>query len=90
MNSYNHRKDDLTTQLKRIEGQVRGIRRMIEEEKYCVDVLTQVAAARAALNKVGMSILEDHTHGCVKKAVAEGEDNEIIDELMEVIFKFAK
>ncbi|SJZ42464.1 metal-sensitive transcriptional regulator [Selenihalanaerobacter shriftii] len=91
MSSYNKQKDDLITRLKRIEGQVRGIQRMIDEEKYCVDVLTQVAAAKAALMKVGMSILEDHTHGCVMQAVAEDEENdEIIDELMDVIFKFTK
>ncbi|MGM0470950.1 MAG: metal-sensitive transcriptional regulator [Bacillota bacterium] len=90
-NSYSQQQEELITRLKRIEGQVRGIQRMIDEGKYCVDVLTQVAAAKAALNKVGLSILEDHTHGCVKRAVAEGEHGEeIIDELMDVISKFAK
>ncbi|KXS42898.1 MAG: hypothetical protein AWU54_1175 [Candidatus Frackibacter sp. T328-2] len=84
-------KKELITRLRRIEGQVRGLQRMVDEEKYCVDVLTQIAAARAALNKVGMSILEDHTHGCVTKAVADDDQgDEIIDELMDVIFKFTK
>ncbi|ADL11845.1 protein of unknown function DUF156 [Acetohalobium arabaticum DSM 5501] len=89
MNSYSEEKDELITRLKRIEGQVRGIQRMIDEEKYCVDVLTQVAAAKAALNKVGMTVLRNHTHGCVREAVSEGENGEeIIDELMSVISKF--
>jgi DNA-binding FrmR family transcriptional regulator len=91
MNSYSNRKEDLITRLKRVEGQIRGIQRMIDEDKYCVDVLTQIAAAKAALTKVGMSILEEHTQGCVKNAVAKDDgDEEIIDELMEVIFKFTK
>ncbi|WP_420832942.1 metal-sensitive transcriptional regulator [Sporohalobacter salinus] len=89
-NSYSEHSDELITRLKRIEGQVRGIQRMIDEEKYCVDVLTQIAAVKAALNKVGMTVLRNHTHGCVKQAVAESENGEeIIDELMDVISKFA-
>ncbi|MCK8824075.1 metal-sensitive transcriptional regulator [Fuchsiella alkaliacetigena] len=89
MSSYSKEREELINRLKRIEGQIRGIQRMVDEDKYCVEVLTQIAAARAALNKVGMSILADHTHGCVREAVAQEEDgDEIIDELMEVIFKF--
>jgi len=76
--------------LKRIEGQVRGIQRMVEENRYCVDILTQVAAVRAALDQVGMSVLEKHTHGCVQKAIKSGEGDESIDELMDVIKLFIK
>ncbi|GAB6100311.1 metal-sensing transcriptional repressor [Halanaerocella petrolearia] len=91
MHSYSGNKQDLITRLKRIEGQVRGIQRMIDNDKYCVDILTQIAAIEGALNKVGMSILESHTHGCVSKVISEGEDSEeVIDELMDVISKFSQ
>ncbi|WP_339059996.1 metal-sensitive transcriptional regulator [Tepidibacillus marianensis] len=76
--------------LKRVEGQVRGIQRMVEENRYCVDILTQVAAVRAALDQVGLSVLEKHTHGCVQRAIKSGEGDEIIDELMDVIKLFIK
>ncbi|PRX19241.1 DNA-binding FrmR family transcriptional regulator [Orenia metallireducens] len=91
MSSYCGNKKDLITRLKRVEGQIRGIQNMIDDEKYCVEVLTQIAAVKGALNKVGMSILESHTHGCVKDAVDVGEEgDEVISELMDVIFKFTK
>ena len=75
--------------LKNIEGQVRGIYRMIEGEKYCVDILTQISAARAALNGVGMIILRRHVETCVTDAIQAGgtERAEIIDELMNVLSK---
>lgn len=85
-------KKDLMVRLRRIEGQVRGLQRMIEEDKYCVDILTQVVAVRGALRKVGLNILDDHIHGCVQKVI-KGKDEkvnkEIIDELMGVLAKFA-
>ncbi|TDX52505.1 metal-sensitive transcriptional regulator [Orenia marismortui] len=90
MVSYKSEKDQLINRLKRVEGQVRGLQRMIDDEKYCVDVLTQIAAVKGALNKVGMNILEKHTHGCVKHAVSNEEGDKIINELMDVIFKFTK
>lgn len=75
--------------LKNIEGQVRGIQRMLEEKKYCVDILTQISAARAALNSVGMLILRRHIATCVSGVItAGGEDRvQIIDELMDVLSK---
>lgn len=90
--SYTEHKDDLMKRLRRIEGQVRGIQRMIEEDQYCVDVLVQIAAVRAALYKVGFNILENHAHGCVKRAVkADGSNtDEVLGELLDVVFKFAK
>jgi DNA-binding FrmR family transcriptional regulator len=85
-------KNDLLIRLKKIEGQVKGIQRMINEDKYCVDILTQVVAVRGALRKVGLNILDDHIHGCVQKVI-KGKDEkgnkEIIDELMGVLAKFA-
>jgi DNA-binding FrmR family transcriptional regulator len=81
-------KEDLLLRLRRIEGQVRGLQRMIKEDKYCVDILTQVVAVRGALKKVGFKILDEHTHGCVQRAIKEENGDKIIDELMDVLVKF--
>ncbi|MCD8510153.1 MAG: metal-sensing transcriptional repressor [Bacillus sp. (in: Bacteria)] len=83
-------KAELLKRLRRIEGQVRGIQRMIEQDRYCVDILVQVSAITAALKKVGYHLLEDHTRGCVSNAVAQGEGQEVIEELMKVIQQFSK
>lgn len=66
---YSDAKEDLLRRLKKVEGQVKGIQRMVENDKYCVDVLVQVAAVRAAVNKVGTMIFEYHSRGCLKKRV---------------------
>lgn len=89
--SYDALKPDLLLRLKRIEGQVRGIQKMIEEERYCVDILVQISAIRNALQKVAFPLLESHTHGCVVDAITnkEGEQQKI-DELMDVFRQFAK
>ena len=75
--------------LKNIEGQARGLQRMVEEGKYCVDILTQISAVRAALNSVGMVILKRHIETCVSEAIEVGgiERVQIIDELMSVLSK---
>lgn len=83
-------KEDLKKRLSRIEGQVRGIHRMIEEDRYCVDILNQVIAARAALGKVGMILLKSHMRGCVSSAIKEERSEQAIDELMDILAKFAK
>ena len=75
---YTITKDDYTKRLNRIEGQVRGIRRMIDEDTYCIDVLTQVSAVTKALQAVAVGLLDEHVRHCVKNAVAEG-DIESID-----------
>jgi len=62
---YTATKDQLQTRLRRIEGQVRGVERMIEEDRYCIDVLTQIAAIQAALDKVALGLLDGHAHTCV-------------------------
>lgn len=91
MQEYRQRdKANLLARLRRIEGQVRGISRMIEEDKYCVDILVQIAAVKAALNKVGLVLLEDHTRGCVSRAIQSDEGDKAIDELMDVIMRFIK
>lgn len=83
-------KADLQERLKKIEGQVRGIQKMIDEDRYCVDILVQLTAVRAALNKVGLSLLESHTRGCVTAAIKGGQGDEAIEELIDVLSKFAK
>jgi DNA-binding FrmR family transcriptional regulator len=72
MNGYAGNKEDLLKRLSRAEGQVRGIARMVENDKYCIDVLTQVSAATSALETVALSLLADHLSHCVAEATAEG------------------
>lgn len=83
-------KQELIKRLKRVEGQVRGIQKMIEEDRYCVDILVQVSAINAGLKKVGYKLLEDHTRGCVTNAIQLGDGEDSIDELMKVIQQFSK
>lgn len=75
MYGYSHDKDNYLKRLRRIEGQVRGLQRMIEDDKYCIDILTQVAAATKALQSVALGLLEEHLRHCVAEAVAEGGDS---------------
>jgi len=82
-------REALANRLNRIEGQVRGIGRMLAEDRYCVDILTQVSAVRSALDAVALELLEHHLHGCVQQAVKSGKGEPAIDEAMSVIRKFA-
>ncbi|TLS37934.1 metal-sensing transcriptional repressor [Pseudalkalibacillus caeni] len=79
----------LMNRLKRIEGQVRGLQKMVSDDRYCVDVLVQISAVQAALKKVGYSMLERHTKTCVAGAIKEGEGEHHIDELMKVVKQFS-
>ena len=90
MDSYGRDKEDLLLRLKRIEGQVRGLQRMIEEEKYCVDILTQSYSVQSALQKVELLLLENHMRHCVSDAIAKGEGEEKIKEMMEVVRRFSR
>lgn len=83
-------KKELVTRLSRIEGQVRGIQKMIEEDRYCIDVLTQLSAAKAALDKTILQVLKDHSRGCVVEAIKQERGDEAIDELISVLDKFLK
>lgn len=83
-------KRELLKRLSRVEGQVRGIARMVEEDRYCIDILTQVSAIRSALDAAALQILEDHTRGCVQNAIREGSGDPAIAELMDVIRRFVK
>ncbi|SFP51927.1 DNA-binding transcriptional regulator, FrmR family [Geodermatophilus dictyosporus] len=72
VHGYIHRKDDHLKRLRRIEGQARGLQRMVEDEKYCIDVLTQVSAMTSALQSFALGLLEEHLSHCVAEAVAHG------------------
>jgi DNA-binding FrmR family transcriptional regulator len=71
---YSSNKDNYTKRLRRIEGQVRGIAKMIEDDKYCIDVLTQISAINSALQSVALGLLDEHLGHCVSQAVADGGD----------------
>ena len=86
-------KQALATRLHRIEGQVRGIERMIEDERYCIDILTQIAAATTALEGVALRILDDHVEHCVARALASGDPEEAGTkrrELLEAVHRFTR
>ena len=92
MYGYSHDKDSYLRRLRRIEGQVRGLQRMIEDDKYCIDILTQVSAATKALQSVALGLLEEHLSHCVTEAVAEGGDNatEKVREASEAIARLVR
>jgi CsoR family transcriptional regulator, copper-sensing transcriptional repressor len=71
---YTSNKDNYAKRLRRIEGQVRGIAKMIDDDKYCIDVLTQISAVNSALQSVALNLLDEHLGHCVSQAVAEGDD----------------
>jgi CsoR family transcriptional regulator, copper-sensing transcriptional repressor len=83
-------KTDIIKRLRRIEGQVKGIQKMIENEQQCNDVLVQIAAIRAAINKVGGLILENYSKKCITKAAQNDFQDENIDDLINTILKFIK
>jgi DNA-binding FrmR family transcriptional regulator len=86
---YTENKDAVLKRLRRIEGQVRGIERMVEENRYCIDVVTQVTAIQAALDKVALELLTDHAAHCVAGA-ADGDQQEMTDELMAAVKRLLK
>jgi len=90
---YVEEKESLVKRLHRIEGQVRGIERMVEDERYCIDILTQIAAVKTALEQVGARLLEDHVTHCVRDALASGDEQEAeakSAELLDAVQRFLK
>ena len=83
--SYTKDKHELVTRLRRIEGQARGIQRLVDEEAYCLDILQQVEALTAAADQVALLLLEDHIDGCLTHAVATGNGQPYVDEVMAVV-----
>ncbi len=92
MASYTRRKPDYLRRLKRVEGQIRGLQRMVEEDKYCIDVLTQVAAATRALQSFSLELLEEHLGTCVVEAATRGgpEADEKVREASEAIARLVR
>lgn len=92
MNGYEKQKDSVLKRLRRIEGQVRGLQRMVEKETYCVDVLTQVSATNAALQSCALALLNDHLNCCVSDAIARGGDEAQtkIDEASQAIARLVR
>lgn len=86
----NEEKEKLIKRLKRVEGQVRGIQKMIEEDRYCVDILVQISAIESAMKQVGYAITERHMKHCVSDAIKVGDGNDSIEELMKVLKQFNK
>jgi DNA-binding FrmR family transcriptional regulator len=90
---YTKEKDALLKRLRRIEGQVRGIERMLEDDRYCIDVLTQISAVTTALESLAFRILDDHVNHCVASALASGDPEEAeakSRELLEAVHRFAR
>ena len=79
---YSATKDQLLNRLRRIEGQVRGVERMVEDERYCIDVITQISAIQAALDKVALGVLDDPARHCIVGGAAGAQPEELTDELM--------
>jgi CsoR family transcriptional regulator, copper-sensing transcriptional repressor len=90
---YADKKDALVKRLHRIEGQVRGIERMVEDDRYCIDILTQISAVSTALESVALEILDDHVTHCVAGALASGEPAQVKEkttELLDAVRRFAR
>jgi DNA-binding FrmR family transcriptional regulator len=93
MSEHGYDKEALIKRLHRIEGQVRGLERMVEEDRYCIDVLTQISAVTTALESVAFRILDDHVNHCVSGALASGDAEEAAaksKELLEAVHRFAR
>ena len=91
MPSYLNDKEQILLRLRKMEGQIKGIQKMVEENKYCVDVLNQISSVIAASQKVATLILKDHIKGCVKEAlIRDDHSDEHINELVEVVERYTR
>jgi DNA-binding FrmR family transcriptional regulator len=87
---YAPHKEQLLKRLARIEGQVRGIAKMIEDDRYCIDILTQISAIQAALDKVALGLLDGHARHCMHEGAAEGRADEMATEMMAAVGRLMK
>ena len=87
---YSATKDQLLNRLRRLEGQVRGIEKMVEDDRYCVDVVTQIGAVQAALDKVALGLLDQHTRHCVIEGHASRTSEELTEELMGAVVRLMR
>jgi DNA-binding FrmR family transcriptional regulator len=90
MAGYIKNKENVQNRLKRIEGQVRGLQRMVDEEKYCIDIITQINSVQAALEQVSLLLTEEHMRHCVTDAIQQGNGDEKINEIMAVLKRYSK
>ena len=90
MPGYTKDKRSIQSRLRRIEGQVRGIQKMVEEDRYCIDVLTQVNATKAALESVALQLLADHTEHCVTEAIRSGDGKRKVRELNQAVERLVR
>ena len=93
MEGHGYDKDALKKRLHRIEGQVRGIERMVEDDRYCIDILTQVGAVKTALESLAFEVLDDHVNHCVASAIAAGDERVAArktGDLLSAVRRFAK
>jgi DNA-binding FrmR family transcriptional regulator len=86
---YAMNKKDLQDRLRRIEGQIRGLQRMVDEDTYCIDILTQLNSATAALKAVGIGLLDGHVRHCVRESIERGEGDDKVEELMAAVVRLA-
>ncbi len=89
MYGYGERKKELEDRLRRFEGQVRGLQRMVDEDQYCIDILTQLNSATAALRAVGIGLLDEHVRHCVRDSIEQGTGDEKVEELLAAVARFA-
>ena len=87
--AYQASKDELLVRFNRVSGQLDGIRTMVDEERYCPEVLVQLSAAMAALEKIGFILLRDHIQGCVADGIRDGRGDDYMDELMATVQRFS-
>ena len=90
MIGYVQDKQQIEARLSRIEGQIRGLRKMVDEDRYCIDVLTQVSAVQSALQSVALLLLRDHTQHCVAEAIRSGEGSDKVRELSEAVERLVR
>jgi CsoR family transcriptional regulator, copper-sensing transcriptional repressor len=90
MYGYTMKKDEVLTRLRKIEGQVRGLSRMVEEDKYCIDILTQISAAQAALRSAALGLLDDHVRHCVRESIRKNEGDDRVTELVEAVSRMGR
>lgn len=82
-------KNEAEVRLKKVEGQVRGISKMVTDEKYCIDIIHQISAAEKALDKVAKIIMKRHIESCVQEAIRSGDSDQKVDELIKTVFKLS-
>jgi DNA-binding FrmR family transcriptional regulator len=90
MAGYIKDKQQIEARLSRIEGQVRGLRKMVDEDRYCIDVLTQMSAVQSALDSVALMLLRDHTEHCVAEAIRSGDGDDKVRELSEAVERLVR